>query len=319
MLTRKLWYALNHPPATHPIFWRTLRRFNDTRSKITPYAGRLNWVDKLSLGYVIIFVLLLVLTNIVPRGTPQLPLLSGLLFLLTIPVIIPIIILLDRSALSGSFQGIRWALRVSQLIVKERQNNTYELLCLFPTGILTPLWAMCTGCIYSGQRFNRMVELHTSVLRFIVVFAFVLLTLAIPPNWSEALEMIFQFSLSIVVVLTALHFDFVQSLLTSLLISLIVPFYSANGLDARLWTIGGFLLAQVTAYVVALFGALFLLPALLVRLGITHWLGVFFQLGLATALLYLSREAIITLLWRWLLRLTDAPAASPGADFSLSA
>ncbi len=313
MITWKLWYALNHPPATHPIFWRTLRRFNTTPLEFTSYSGHLSRVDKLSLAYLVVFALLVFVTNSIPQGA-QIPLLTLLLFLLTIPIIVPILIVLSRTAFSGSFHGLLWTLSISQLIARERENHTYELLRLFPAGVLAPLWAMCTGCVYSKQHFNQILDLHNNTLRLIAGVGFVLVVALLIWVEEDTVTTIVQVIFYALLLLALLHLDFIQSLLTSLLLSMIIPLYSPTLLDARLWAAGSFLLIQITTYTISLLAVTFLLPGLFAGLALGGWLALCMQFTFALAIFYSIRELVLVLLWRWLRQLVSDPLPDLPAD-----
>ena len=125
-MTLKLWRALNNPPATHPIFVRTV---------LLPRPGKRYGLT--SAGVIIGFIM----------GMSE--------FMPTILILLMPILL----AGCGLIYGLDCAMRVSQLIAFERKNNTFELLILCPAGALAICWVMCTSLLYQHQQFNRMLEI----------------------------------------------------------------------------------------------------------------------------------------------------------------
>lgn len=299
MLTWKLWHTLNHPPTAHPLFWRTL--YNTTTYASGTHLSRL---DKLSIGYLCLFTGLIFLSNHIPQGL-QSTLITLLLVFLAIPIIVPVMFLLRNTILSGTFHGLRWALSINRLIARERTNCTYELLSLLPTGILPSLWALSMGCLYSNNRFNRVVDLHITVLRFIIMLGFIVLfTLSMQETISH-IRVIALFIIHVAALIALLHIEFVQSLVISVLLGMVIPLHTISPLDARIWTIGSFLFIQANTYTLTCIFSLLIVPAVFHRLDISGWPLYLAQIISALAVIYVLRELISTLLWHWLLHLTS--------------
>jgi hypothetical protein len=122
MITPKLWYALYHPPATHPIFQRTV--------VLPDYKRRhLSWAST-------------VIQTISGIG-----LYSPFLLFLLLPLVLLII---------GLTYGLDCALRVGAAIARERESRTYTLLAAAPDGAWGFTWALSTSAIYRNHDFPRL-------------------------------------------------------------------------------------------------------------------------------------------------------------------
>ncbi len=285
MLSWKLWRALNHPPALHPLFWRTLQRHQPSGP-----PTNLTSLDRMALAYLAGVAILFILTIIVDHsGT--LTVLSIALGCLAIPTIVPVLILLRNTLLSGFYYGLLWADQMSRYLIRERQNNTYDLLSLLPPGALAPSWAICTGCLYQNRRFNRLIETHILTLRFIALGHIIINLFVVQSHlWPQQV-------LLLILVLSALHTDFMHSLVISILISLLATRYGTDVIDARLWTVGGYLCIQVGTYTLALLAALAVFPLPLPY----EWEDTISRTVLGVLVMVGLREAIISVIWRWLL------------------
>src|SRR5262245_40636490 len=131
MMTRKLWFALHHPPARHPLFLRTV---------LLPAPGRRRFVSWATLLINLVFA--------VAFNTPT------LLFLL-MPFFLLII---------GISDGIDCALRVSSTIAKEHEDRTFDVLSRAPTGIWGTNWALATSSLYRNRDFDRVFSIIRAAL-----------------------------------------------------------------------------------------------------------------------------------------------------------
>ena len=97
MLSWKLWRALNHPPALHPLFWRTIRRH-------APLANpnSLTTLDRLVLIYLTGFIGLFFL-SVFMDSSGALSVLSIAVGCLAVPIVGLILILLRNTLFSGFF------------------------------------------------------------------------------------------------------------------------------------------------------------------------------------------------------------------------
>ncbi|MBZ0294004.1 MAG: hypothetical protein K8L99_15685 [Anaerolineae bacterium] len=308
MTTRTLWRALNQPPATHPLFWRTLRRCKDASPT---YSGEISRLDRLSLAYVGVFMGILLLTNTMP--IIQTPLLTALMVLITLPLVMPLVILLRNTVFCGTYYGLNWGIEISQLVAQERQNHTYDLLHLLPPGVLAPVWAITTGCLYANQRFNRVMELRSTTLRVIGLLVTIILLPILVTGHPEFYLLVGLFGLCAGVVVFVLRVDYIQSVVLGVLAGIIAGLNSLSPFETRVWVIGGFLLFQVNSYVAGVLIGLFILPALI---GAIHPL---VQWTLVFIVAFALREIAISLIWHQLLHQVNIPAHDLKLIFQFSA
>jgi hypothetical protein len=304
----RLWHALNHPPAQHPLFWRTLRHVPPDVS-----ADGLGLMDRLSLMYLVFVTALIFIAGAINLSANT-TVLTLLVVLLALPIFAPVAAALRSTLFSGMIYGILWADQISQCLSRERENHTYELLSLLPPGVLAPSWAICVGCLYRSRRFQRMLEQRTAMMRIIVSCSslFILLVAASAGDWLK-------WTLLLGVAVAALHIDLVHSLVLSALIGLLIPHYSYSRIDVRLWTIGGFFFVQIAAYTLALLAGLVVAPKLLAPLALPPWLLDTGHILTGIAALYAARECLIAALWRWLLSMDNVTTHDLDSIFRFAA
>ena len=295
ILSWRLWRALNHPPACHPLFWRTLHH-------VAPGVpvDRRGLMDRLVVFYLLFVVIMIFVTGAI-NLTVNTPFMTLLIVLLALPIFAPLLAVLRSTLFSGMIYGIQWADEISQSLSQERENHTYELLSLLPSGVLAPSWAICMGCLYRSRRFQRMLEQRGAMMRIIGSVGG-MLVLMIAVNQGDWLK----WAGLLGVILLTLHIDLVHSLVLSALIGLLIPHYGHSRIDVRLWTVGGFLFVQIASYTLALLAALVIAPNLLTGLNLPLWLLDTAHIGIGIAALYIVRECLIAALWRWLLSMDNA-------------
>jgi|FLYN01.1.fsa_nt_gi hypothetical protein len=281
MMTRKLWYALHHPPARHPLFLRTVLLPAPARRPFVSWATLL--ID-LVLG--------------VAFNTPT------LLFLL-MPFFLLII---------GVSYGLDCALRVSTTIAKEHEDRTFDLLSLAPTGQWGTNWALATSSLYRNRDFDRLFTIIRAALATALVLTCIVALIAamsltpsrptrLPqPSTTDMLMRVAADFLAVLALLAAIYVEYVQSTVLGSVVGLIVPTYAHNRLDASLWSFSVFLLLQVSTYALAWLIGFNLLPDAYERLQINGWYANFSLPVLRVAVFFLLREAIITALWRALVQ-----------------
>lgn len=281
MMTRKLWYALNHPPARHPLFLRTVLLPPPSRRRFVSWATLL--ID-LVLG--------------VAFNTPT------LLFLL-MPFFLLII---------GISYGLDCALRISTTIAKEHEDQTFDLLSLAPTGVWGTNWALATSSLYRNRDFDRLFTIIRAALATALVLTCIVALIAVmsltpsrptrlpQPSGVDMLLRVAADFLAVVALIAAIYVEYVQSTVLGSLVGLFIPTYAHNRLDASLWAFGVFLLLQVSTYVLAWLVGFNLLPGAYERLHINGWYASFSLPVLRVAAFFLLREGIIAGLWRGLVQ-----------------
>jgi hypothetical protein len=279
MMTQKFWYALNHPPARHPLFLRTV---------LLPPPSRRRFVSSATL--MIDFVLG------VSVNTPT------LLFLL-----MPFFLLLI-----GITYGVDCALRISTTIAKEHESNTFDVLALSPGGVWGTNWALSTSSLYRNRDFERLYSIMRSAIIagvtmtvIIGLIAFLGLAQSRPARLPQPSNLDLSFVLaedviSVLALIAAIYVEYVQSTVLGSLVGLLIPTVARNRLDASLWAFGGFLLLQIMTYVFAWLIGFTILPTLFTYLQMGGWFAGASLAVLRLAAFFLVREAIIAALWRLL-------------------
>jgi len=284
VVTPRLWRALNRPPATHPLFQRTVVLPAYTSAHYLSWA---NLVINLILG--------------LSRYAPT------LLFLL-MPLILMIL---------GLTYGLDCGLRVGSAIAREHENDTYGLLSLSPNGPLGAMWALATSAIYRNHDFMRLweivrVSLITGLAAGVVVTGIALVLNAdIFTRLPQPPVLIYAGLLNFAAIVGALYAEYVQSAVLGVLVGLVVSTYTRSRLDASMWVFGIYLLLQMIIYVLTVVIGFTALPLAVEALAVR---GDFVLAGLSFARLgifVLAREVAITLAWRGLLaRLNVLPSES---------
>jgi hypothetical protein len=288
MITRKLWYALNHPPSRHPLFRRTV---------ILPPASRRRFVSAATL--------LIELVLGIAFNAPT------LLFLL-MPFFLLII---------GLAYGIDCALRISTTIAKEHEERTFDLLSLAPAGVWGTNWVLTTSSLYRNRDFDRLFTIIRTTLATGLVLTCIVALIAVMslspsrPSWHpqaanpDGILRVAADFVAIIALLAALYVEYVQSTVLGTLVGLVIPTYAQNRLDASLWSFGIFLLLQVMTYTATWLVGFDLLPEVFERLNLAGWFASFTLPVLRVAAFYLLREGLIAALWRALIsRLNMSPA-----------
>src|SRR5664279_1794770 len=130
MLTWKLWRALNRPPKPSPLYRRAYTRQGPPNSPISFRIPLFSVFKNMSL--VVLPVVLILL------GAPILVLLYYLALILA-PLLLPV---------ANTIYGLSHVNSASSSIVREREQQTYDVLCTAPAGILGMHWSYCTGWIH---------------------------------------------------------------------------------------------------------------------------------------------------------------------------
>jgi hypothetical protein len=287
MLTWRLWRALCNPPYSHPLFQRTL-----TMQVIHSRARRF---ILLAVGYMAICTLATFIWPMLFSNSS--------------------IMVLILAALSNTIYSIAWAAGVSSAIAKEQELETYDLLCLQPTGAFGVGWALCTGNLHRNSFFKAlrflMPVISISAIVSLVIALGISLFLALSqPGFgqTETTQLLVTIIYAIVLAVAFLYIDYVQSAVMANLIGMITPTYVPNRLYARLWAVSGFLLLQMTVYLLTIIVGFIILPVLFTTLTPDN---VHISILLSVIRLlwfYVLREITIFALWNLLVRRFNASA-----------
>lgn len=280
-MTLKLWRALNDPPATHPIFVRTV---------LLPRVVKRRTVS--SAGVVIGFITSM--SEFMP---------TILIFLM------PIIL-----AGCGLIYGLDCAVRVSQGITLEHKNKTYPLLSVCPQGALAVCWAMCTSLLYQHQQFRQLHEIMRLSARIafaiigVILVLFIGLSIMVIVSSSRLAMPIVTPILNGGAVVMLIYSEYVQSTVIGCLVGLLIPTFAHGLMDSFLYAPVVFLLIKVGSYAISLLVGFNLLDRVYQQMGM--------QSGLMDILLTLARviivvvvqDVVIRFLWRMMVKQTDTVA-----------
>lgn len=273
----KLWRALQRPPLQSPLFRRAYTRQQPRRASaaLPNFIPLMGWFRAISL---IVLPVVLVLI-----GVPVL-VLTYSLSLAIAPLLLPLV---------NTVYGLNHAISASGGIVRERERQTYDILCTALPGSLGTHWSYCTGWLHYHAVFRAVLlaALMTGILASILGVSPQLIFGGEPvPLWvnidrAAALGVLFLI-------------DYAQTSVLSSLTALLIPVYAETESNARLWAAALFLALQATVYGTTLIMTTFALPECLQLVGIDPVLAALLIPPLGLAFFVITREALITALWR---------------------
>jgi hypothetical protein len=206
------------------------------------------------------------------------------------------------SVANGCIQGARTALRIGGLLARVRERGQYDLLCLLPAGAARINWTLSTAYLHRSQTFSILSSELIWVVRSIFILATVLIIARQSRNpWQGPFLAITQIAL----LYAAFYIDDIQSLIVGSLVGMIAPTAVRTPADARVYSLMGYLLIQLTTYLLVVLGAFVALPAVYRSLQFSGLLADILQFSLGLALLYGIREIIIRILWGRLMQRLD--------------
>jgi hypothetical protein len=274
MLTWQLWRALNRSPYASPLY-RWL--YPADGGEFSRRRRVVMWLARV-IALFVMLPLLAYATLWLLIGAPYLVLLANTLY------------------------GLALAVDASGGIARERERNTYDLLCTIPPGALGVHWSYCNGWIYHYWLYGWL----TLAVALIGGVASVLAPLlpggvtvselfGAHPNLGLALAVALVFIL-----------DYFQSVVFGGLVAVLAPALTHDKLNARILAGSGFLLAQLSGYAAAYTFAITLANTLEVFDNpiLTPLLPL-----MSAAAFFIFREAIIVVLWRAITHLFGAQVA----------
>jgi hypothetical protein len=215
-------------------------------------------------------------------GTPILVLLYYLALTLA-PLLLP---------LANTIYGLSHAYSTSGRIAHEREQQTYDVLCASPPGILGMHWSYCTGWIHYHWlwRYAMIGVLATGIIASVFGLSSQLV-------FGSAQPLLIITIVRALAIGSIFVIDYAQTLVISSLVTLIVPTYAENESNARLWAVCLFLALQGAVYLPTLLLGLFALPSTFNLLGINPIVSGLLIPLLLIAFFALLREMIIAALW----------------------
>ncbi|MBZ0298275.1 MAG: hypothetical protein K8J31_00955 [Anaerolineae bacterium] len=273
MLTWQLWRALTHPPRHNPLFERILHSGLNHRNRFLR-----------TLQVAAVYVCACVLISLI---WPLWMINAGLVTVL-------------MAAAGNTIHSMVWASTISSAIARERDQDTYDLLCMLPTGALGAGWTLSTAHLHRSPIFRALrIVVHNLAMAIVGAFlttmlipALMILAPGSPAVWGLFLLLVYGVTLA-----AAAYLDYIQSLTLASLIGMIVPSYALDRINAQLWSTAGFLLIRLTLYLAALIAGFIIVPELLNGFGPQNPAVQISLPLLRLAIFYGLHEAAIA--WAW--------------------
>ena len=275
MLSWKLWRALNNPPRHHPLFQYVLSKAKREEPKVT------------SIFFMWAFMC------------------STITFFWTIVLDWVPYLVLAVLILFNTIYSVRWVLRISATIAREKEHRRYDLLASLPSGLLGISWAISTGCVHRRSSFRWMPYLMLlgvvcvcfMLSLFVAIAAFVIETNSM--HGKEVIADIMLMELGIIgfALMVIFYFDHIYSTLTAILIGQIISVDLIDATEARIRAFLAFLSLQFLLYITTYTVMILILPK------ITQFFGFdgiwnYVSLGLIGIVFFLIlREILVKLLW----------------------
>lgn len=279
-LSMRLWTALKYPPRHHPLFRYALSQARKEEPRVT--SGFFMWAFACSS---ITFFSTVVLTWI--------PLFVLALFIL-----------------GNTLYGVRWALRISRVLMQEKEHRRYDLLAALPPGRLGTAWAISTGCLHQRTSF-RWVPYIIGALTVILVFTLLMtsgITMVVlqDASMSEALRIanndILITSAVALPVCILFYIDHQYATLSGVLLAMIATVDEQVVAEARTRVLVVYFALQTAVYL----GVLGIAANLPLALGGSGIALVGVQVVVGTLLFLIVREGLVRYLWRRLTQLLHA-------------
>ena len=305
MMTWKLWRMLKIPPGGDPIFRRS--------SQYHQSPGRwLQYLDFVSSLVIITAIVAYLRASLLASS-------SGLS---------PIILFVGFLILGGSIHGVDWALAISDTVAQARTNNTLDLLSATPRGAIGAIWSLALSQIHHASSFysryarRRRIFFSLGAVLLVLILALggmVLTTTNANVRSLLDLSALVVGVLSSFALLVATYVDYIQSIVVSLLVGMIAPSFSRQRFDAQVLGLGGFLVAQFGTYIATYLVCFLILPSIGQAFSVDSITLELILLLPRLFVFFLIREALIVLLWRWLILQfnEELPAFDTGSKPSL--
>lgn len=210
-----------------------------------------------------------------------------------------VLIFLPIIALAGLVYGFGWSVSIANLLGRERETHTFDLISLTPPGPLGMSWAAALGYLYHHRTFRNVNEsgnllVRAAFMALLLGGAGVVFTVAAifdaPP--------LILLMLYVVTLFAALLVDHVQSLVAAVLVGILAADAAGTRLGAQLYAFALYSGVQLVTYVLTFALGFALFPAFADALDRYDLLSSIAVVGWRLLLFAGSREAVIWLLWR---------------------
>ncbi|MEO0599132.1 MAG: hypothetical protein AAF126_23685, partial [Chloroflexota bacterium] len=247
MISLKLWRALRNPPRRHPLFEQVLK--NSRRDTFQVTSGFIIWG--------LLFVSALFVATMIVKWMALL-VVGAFLFL-------------------NSVYAARWAIRIANTILTEKETRRYDLLASLPTGLLGTSWALSTGAIHRRSSFRWMpyLVLMTVITSLIALCTLVTVTFGLLDQISRTDTMLAAhidfINTGIIAIPFVIWFyvDHLYSILTAVLVAQVVTVDADYSADGQVMGLLGFMAVQVLIYALTFGIAVVVVPALFSAIGLT--------------------------------------------------
>lgn len=286
MLSWKLWQALKNPPHRYPLLCRIHigRRRLFTLKDIPP-----------PLLYAAVLVAAYILWRIMPVTVGHM-----LLLAMAIPAVATLILLISPLLFPLVMMGVAtiWAVNISDCVVNLQERGIYDLLCLLPGGRWAANWAIACSSIHQGGAFRVGWFLLRGAATVGLVLVLTLVSLVMVQLFSAGKQLGggVWLMLDVIALFTGQLLHFIQTMVLTTLVGLLIPTYVRNRLEARLGAVGLYLGLQLCPFLIC--GLLFYFAPLAANKPVGAGNSLTPYVFIVTSV----RETIIVLLWSVLLR-----------------
>lgn len=286
--TWRLWDVLLNPES-HPVFRRViqLHRIQDNESSFSALQQFLKIVLSFGIIYAVIYdVRLLLFIVILP--------IFFIMSIFAIPLLLPLVI--------GAYSTYL-AMRISQIISREKAGHTYDLISMSPKGRLFANWHIASGVLYGNDAFEWLHMLVTATLKVLIViivslFAFMLVFYRSSLGFLLDVRTLIQ-SLAIIGIF---YSGYLQSIVLAVLVGIHIPLFDISEREGWFFTMLTYLAFQIGTYLVAALLIVWLHPMLS---GRSIWLDLLL-FPIYFYIILMGRGAVIEWLWLYLLKRLNA-------------
>lgn len=289
-LTWQLWNALRFPMRRHPIF-NHARTPSDSSDVPSPFW---RWLGRIALVCVILFAMMF----------PVPTLMTSIGFAIGLPLLL---ILFNGTAL-----GIILVTGISKTIASAQKSTRFELMSVSAEGALGVSWLLATGTIHRRNWLKviyRLVKWVVMLVLVLLALAIFMLLLGTITSESELLRQqqlnVLRDVINMSLLVAVLWLDHVQSIVIAIVLGIVLPTIIRVEVQLASMATMIYLIIQCCTYL-AIFVVYRLIDIILSGL----W-GDMFIISIAVTFIsimtfYLTREAIIGVLWRIMLNKYDA-------------
>jgi hypothetical protein len=279
----RLWDVLMNP-YSHPVFNRVIRLgfaldFPQTRHAVQQLLRVVLWLSIIYIAWYDIRLLLFVVV---------LPIFI-VLSLFTLPLFLPFIVVGYCTYL---------ALRISQIISREKALKTYDLIRAVPQGALYVNWRIASGVLFGGETFEWLHMLVNILLKVIgiillVLLGFVLFFSRSTPDFTLYIRTLIEAGSIIGIFATS----YIQSIILAVIVGMHMPLFDFSEREGVIGTILAYLALQLTNCALLAIIFYYVHPALS---GQSIWLDWLLP-PLYWLLIVIWQSIVIEVLWQWLL------------------